>query len=81
MLLSLQSTGPDYSHLQANINIPWNCEYIEYHVASINTRDLLITTDDDVIEFEYDDFMGFTQKHKLECLDPVSYTHLTLPTN
>lgn len=69
MLLSLQSTGPDYSHLQANINIPWNCEYIEYHVASINTRDLLITTDDDVIEFEYDDFMGFTQKHKLECLD------------
>lgn len=69
MLLSLQSTGPDYSHLQANINIPWNCEYIEYHVASINTRDLLITTEDDAIEFEYEDDYGYFHKHKLKCLD------------
>ena len=60
MLLSLQSTGPNYNHIQTNINIPWNCEYIEYHVASINTRDILITTHDDVIEFEYDDDDGNT---------------------
>ena len=53
MLLSLQSTGPQYNHLQTNIQIPWNCEYIKYHVASINTRNILITTHDDVIEFEY----------------------------
>ena len=51
MLLSLQSTGPQYNHLQTNIQIPWNCEYIKYHVASINTRDILLTTDDDIFEF------------------------------
>ena len=54
MLLSLQSTGPQYNHLQTNIQIPWNCEYIKYHVASINTRDILITSTDDVIEYEWD---------------------------
>ena len=64
MLLSLQSTGPDYSHLQTNIQIPWNCEYIKYHVASINTRDILVTSRDDVIEFECDD-----GKFTLECDD------------
>ena len=53
MLLSLQSTGPQYNHLQTNIQIPWNCEYIKYHVASINTRDILLTTSDDVIEYEW----------------------------
>ena len=52
MLLSLQSTGPQYNHLCANIQIPWNCEYIEYYVASINTRHILLTTDDDIFEFE-----------------------------
>ena len=53
MLLSLQSTGPRYNYIQTNIQIPWNCEYIKYYVASINTSNLLLTTDDDVIEFEY----------------------------
>lgn len=42
-----------YSHLQTNINIPWNCEYIKYHVASINTRNILILTSDDYIEIEW----------------------------
>lgn len=59
MLLSLQSTGPQYNHLQTNIQIPWNCEYIKYHVASINTRDILVTTSDDVIEYEWN-VAGFT---------------------
>ena len=67
MLLSLQSTGPDYNHLQTNIQIPWNCEYIKYHVASINTRDILITTNDDVIEFEWKDDNGDTQHEILIC--------------
>lgn len=62
MLLSLQSTGPQYNHLQTNIQIPWNCEYIKYHVASINTRDILIITKDDVIEFELNN-----GKHTIEC--------------
>ena len=53
MLLSLQSTGPQYNHLQTNIQIPWNCEYIKYHVASINTRDILISSNDDMIEYEW----------------------------
>lgn len=66
MLLSLQSVGPDYNHLQTNIQIPWNCEYIEYHVASINTRDILLTTIDDKIEFEWDD-------GKYECVCPNKY--------
>lgn len=64
MLLSLQSTGPQYNHLQTNIQIPWNCQYIEYHVASINTRDILITSNDDVIEFEY-----AGGRHTCECDD------------
>lgn len=55
MLLSLQSTGPDYNHLRANINIPWNCEYIEFHIASINTRDVLITADGDFVVFTWND--------------------------
>lgn len=55
MLLSLQSTEPQYNHLQTNIQIPWNCEYIKYHVASINTRDILVTTDDDAIEYSWED--------------------------
>lgn len=54
MFLSLQSTGPKYNHLQTNIKILWNCEYIKYHVASINTRDILVTTNDDLIKFEWD---------------------------
>ncbi len=64
MLLSLQSTGPQYNHLQTNIQIPWNCDYIKYHVASINTRNILITSHDDVIEFEWDD-----GKHTIQCDD------------
>ena len=63
MLLSLQSIGPHYNHLQTNLQIPWNCEYIKYHVASINTRDILVTTDDDCIEYEWKDG-GYSIKFK-----------------
>ena len=70
MLLSLQSTGPQYNHLQTNIQIPWNCEYIKYHVASINTRDILLTTKDDIMEFEwYDEDDRKYKKHTCECDD------------
>lgn len=69
MLLSLQSTGPEYNHLQTNIQIPWNCEYIKYHVASINTRDILVTDGDDTIEFEWYDVFGNLNQHVLVCDD------------
>ena len=58
MLLSLQSTGPRYNHIQTNIQIPWNCEYIKYHVECVNTKNILTTTDEDMIEYEYDDANG-----------------------
>ena len=58
MLLSLQSTRPQYNHIQTNIQIPWNCEYIKYYVESININAILITTDDDVIEFSYVNIEG-----------------------
>lgn len=76
MLLSLQSTGPQYNHLQTNIQIPWNCQYIKYHVASINTRDILITTRDDEIEFEYDDphNPNIIRIHTLVCDDKYEIT-------
>ena len=53
MLLSLQSTGPEYNRIRTNIQIPWNCQYIKYHVASFNTKDILIVTDEDCIEYAY----------------------------
>lgn len=53
MILSLKSTGPDYHYLRSNIQIPWNCEYVKYHVESINTRDVCVATDDDFIEILY----------------------------
>lgn len=59
MILSLQSTGPDYHHLRANVQIPWNCEYVEYHVESVNIRDVCVVTDEDHIEYYYEDPHGF----------------------
>ena len=53
MLLSIQSTRDSYNHIRTNINIPWNCEYIKYYVESINTKNILITTDKDYIEIAY----------------------------
>ena len=64
MPLSLQSTKPKYSLLQTNIQIPWNCQYIKYHVASINTKNILITHHDDVIKFEWND-----GEHTIGCDD------------
>ena len=58
MLLSLQSTRPQYNHIQTNIQIPWNCEYIKYYVESVNIDSLWVTTDEDFIEYSYDDDEG-----------------------
>ena len=52
MILSLKSTGPDYNRIRTNLQIPWNCEYIEYYVESVNIRDVLVMTDDDEIGFK-----------------------------
>ena len=59
MLLSLQSiedknskeSRKTYSRIRTNINIPWECNYIKYHVSSLNTKvDILITTKEDIIK-------------------------------
>ena len=59
MLLSLQSiedknskeSRKTYSRIRTNINIPWECNYIKYHVSSLNTKvDILITTEEDIIK-------------------------------
>ena len=58
MLLSLQSiedkhstdSHKTYSRIRANIQIPWECNYIKYHVSSLNTKaNILITTNEDKI--------------------------------
>ena len=54
MLLSLQSTRPQYNHIQTYIQIPWNCEYVKYYVESVNTKSLLITDEEDFIEIYYE---------------------------
>lgn len=68
MLLSLQSTkdkGSDtdvegkqrysYSRIRANINIPWECKYVKYHVSSLNTKaNILVTTNTDKIIIDSD---------------------------
>ena len=55
MILSLKSIGPDYNRIRANIQIPWNCQYIEYYVASINTKNVLLISHDDSITYEWND--------------------------
>ena len=59
MLLSLQSiedknsteSPKTYSRIRTNINIPWECNYIKYHVSSLNTKaNILITTKEDMIK-------------------------------
>ena len=55
MILSLKSNGPDYYRIRANIQIPWNCQYIEYYVAAINTKNVLLISHDDSITYEWDD--------------------------
>ena len=62
MLLSIQSTEDKnlndscktYSRIRTNINIPWECKYVKYHVSSLNTKaNILITTNDDRIIVTY----------------------------
>ena len=54
MILSLQSNSTEYSTLKANVNIPWKCSYVMYHVSSINTKaNILITTVEDFIKFDH----------------------------
>ena len=60
MILSLQSIEDknssdeykSYSRIRANVNIPWECNYIKYYVSSINTKaNILVTTSKDFIKF------------------------------
>ena len=64
MLLSIQSTESknsaetykSYSRIRTNVNIPWECNYIKYHVSSLNTKaNILITTVEDKIIIEDND--------------------------
>ena len=75
MLLSLQSTESQHNNIQTNIQILWNYEYINNHVECINTRKILITTDEDIIEYEYNDVNGNVTR--VTCYFPNRY-HLTL---
>ncbi len=61
MLLSIQSiedknsndSRKTYSRIRTNVNIPWECNYIKYHVSSLNTKaNILITTSEDLIGIE-----------------------------
>ena len=74
MLLSLQSTGPQYNHLQTNFQVPWNCDYVKYYVSSVNFRSILITTTDDVIEYEYTGHDGRTVKVSRQLNDNYTIT-------
>ena len=58
MLLSIQSiedrnlndSFKTYSRIRTNVNIPWECKYVKYHVSSLNTKaNILITTTDDCL--------------------------------
>ena len=64
MLLSIQSiedknevdSRKSYSRIRTNVNIPWECQYIKYHVSSLNTKaNILITTTEDKVVIEDDD--------------------------
>ena len=64
MLLSIQSiedkneidSRKSYSRIRTNVNIPWECQYIKYHVSSLNTKvNILLTTTEDKIVIEDDD--------------------------
>lgn len=83
MLLSIQSIEDKnstekyktYSRIRTNVNIPWECNYIKYHVSSLNTKaNILITTkDDDIIELnnepsltiKFDDCFSLSEKAML----------------
>ena len=83
MLLSLQSiedknsneSHKTYSRIRTNVNIPWECNYIKYHVSSLNTMaNILITTDKDVIEFNSNESLTvkFEDKYILYEKDIIS---------
>lgn len=52
MIYSVQSSNDNYSLLKAHINIPWECQFIKYYVASFNTKaNILVSTNDDYVTF------------------------------
>ncbi len=56
MLCSINSNNTtDYGLVKLNVDIPWKCDYVKYHVSSINTKgNILIVTKDDYLMFSYD---------------------------
>ena len=50
-MLARQSRNESYNAIQANIDIPWKCEYVKYWVSSINfTANMYNITVNDYIE-------------------------------
>ena len=100
MLLSIQSTKDkrndtdaegnqrySYSKIRANINIPWECKYIKYHISSLNTKaNILITTNTDKIvidsdklnyEITFDDKYSLSEKEMMTKLEKVKDVFLS----
>ena len=84
MLLSIQSieevvssdSRKSYSRIRANVNIPWECKYIKYHVSSLNTKsNILITTSEDKIEVIDDE-----ECHKVNFKDTFSMSENNMLT-
>ena len=92
MLLSIQSIEDKnstekyktYSRIRTNVNIPWECNYIKYHVSSLNTKaNILITTKEDVIEISnndgrsesvtFDDCFSLSEKAMLTKLKTLTF--------
>ena len=85
MLLSIQSiedkneidSRKSYSRIRTNVNIPWECQYIKYHVSSLNTKaNILITTTEDKIVIEDDDKnyeAVFEDKYSLSEINMLTY--------
>ena len=85
MLLSIQSiedknsteSHKTYSRIKTNVNIPWKCNYIKYHVSSLNTKsNILITTDEDKIVIDDDKKsyeVTFDNKYSLSETNMLTY--------
>lgn len=73
MLLSLQSTSTNYHQIRTNFVIPWNCDYIKYHIESVNTKNILLTTKEDYIELTYND-SGNEQSTRISFENSFRYT-------
>lgn len=70
MLCSVNSNATDYGLVKLNVDIPWKCDYVKYHISSINTKgNILIVTKDDYLLFSYED-----KELKIEFEDKYTYS-------